>query len=607
MIRLLPDSVANQIAAGEVVQRPASVVKELMENAIDAGATQIGLIIKDAGKTLIQVKDNGSGMSDRDARMAFERHATSKISEIGDLEYLNTFGFRGEALASIAAVADVELRTRQAGEDLGCRLLISASKITGSEPVQCPEGSTFSVKNLFFNIPARRKFLKSDATELKYIINEFQKIAISNTGVEFTFINNGIEIYNLPCGNLRQRLSGIFGKNTGVSLIDAGAETSIVSITGVIGKPDRAKKSSGEQFFFVNNRYFRSAYFQKAIIRAYEQLLPADSYPSYFLFLSVDPLNIDVNIHPQKTEVKFEEEQAIWQIINAAIRESLSKYMVAPSIIFDMEDAPDIPVIDRNTQVTVPELNIDTNFNPFNIDRKSRTGTMEGWEQLYENFDRQGKHSFDSASLEKENNYEPEQRNIAGTETVKRRFLPVKDKYILTPVKSGIMMVDICRAHQRILFEYFLSMFETNFNIVSQQQLFPEKVELSVSDHMLFHSVCDELNKAGFDIRSFDNNSFIFCAIPAGLEKTNAKTIVDEILLSIKEDYNSRNWDTHEKLALSLAKAESVKRCGNLSDNEMEYLINKLFACKTPDIDGEGKPVIHIISMEDMDRFLLKN
>ncbi|MDR1130343.1 MAG: DNA mismatch repair endonuclease MutL [Prevotellaceae bacterium] len=594
MIKLLPDNVANQIAAGEVVQRPASVVKELMENAIDAGASQVNLVIKDAGRTLIQVTDNGSGMSDTDARMAFERHATSKIVEIKDLEYIRTFGFRGEALASIAAVSEVELKTRQKDGDLGVRLLISASKVVSSEPVQCSAGSSFSVKNLFYNIPARRKFLKSDPSELKQIINEFHRVAICNPGIEFTFNNNGTQLYSLAAGNQKQRLAGMFGKNIASALIDVNVETSIVRVSGFAGKADKAKKTPGEQFFFVNNRFFRSPYMQKAVYKAYEQLIPANMHPSFFIFLDVDPANIDVNIHPQKTEVKFEDEQAVWQIINAVVRESLSKYAVAPSIIFDMEGAPNIPVLERNTKVAAPEIAIDREYNPFKsagTQYSKPDKNMDGWEQFYKDFNRQSGTALDASIAGFE------QKTAFEDDVQKKRFLQIKDRYIATPVKSGLMLVDICKAHQRILFEEFIALFQANSPAVSQKQLFPETVELSISDYMLIQSVQGELEKMGFDIRSFDG-SIVFYAFPAGLEKANAKNIVDEILRNIKEDYNSPTWDTREKLALSLAKSESVKKCGILSDIEMEHLINRLFACKMPDIDAEGKPTISIVEIE---------
>jgi len=596
MIKLLPDNVANQIAAGEVVQRPASVVKELMENAVDAGASLISLIIKDAGRTLIQVTDNGSGMSDTDARMAFERHATSKISDVKDLDSIRTFGFRGEALASIAAVAEVELKTRLGSEDLGLRLLISASKVVSGEPVQYSTGSSFSVKNLFYNIPARRKFLKSDASELKQIIGEFQRVAICNVDTGFSFNNNGTQLYDLHPGNLKQRLAGIFGKSIATALIDVNIETSMVKISGFIGKADKAKRSTGEQFFFINNRFFRSPYFQKAVYKAYEQLLPADMHPSFFLFFEINPADIDINIHPQKTEVKFENEQAIWQILNAVVRESLSKYAVAPSIIFDMEGAPDIPVLGKNTKVDAPEITIDTEYNPFRTNNVRYTKpAMDGWEQFYTDFNKQSG-IIDAVIPDSESG----QKNVFENEKSKKRFLQIKDRYIATPVKSGLMLVDICRAHQRILFEEFILLFQANSIVASQKQLFPETVEMPASDFMLIQSVWSDLEKMGFDIRSFDNRSIVFCALPAGLEKANAKDIIDEILDNIKENYNSPTWDTHEKLALALAKSESVKRCGIFSDTEMEHLIDRLFACKMPDIDAEGKPTISIIEVEKL-------
>ncbi|MDR2027373.1 MAG: DNA mismatch repair endonuclease MutL [Prevotellaceae bacterium] len=596
MIKLLPDNVANQIAAGEVVQRPASVVKELMENAVDAGATQISLVIKDAGRTLIQVTDNGSGMSETDARMAFERHATSKITDISDLDSIQTFGFRGEALASIAAVSEVELKTRPENEDLGVRLLIAASKVVSSEPVQCAVGSGFSVKNLFYNIPARRKFLKTDASELRQIISEFQRVTICNPKVEFNFYNNGTLLYSLPAGNLKQRLTGMFGKNIANALIDVNIETSIVKVSGFIGKADKAKKSQGEQFFFANGRFFRSPYLQKAVYKAYEQLLPFDMHPSFFLFLDISPADIDINIHPQKTEVKFENEQAVWQILNAVARESLSKYAIAPSIIFDMEGAPDIPVPGKNVQISVPEITVDETYNPFRPvgSGYSKPDRIDGWEQFYNDFNRQSG-MFDAPTFN--SGPVPEQKAVFENDASKRRFLQIKDRYIVTPVKSGLMLIDICRAHQRILFEEFVLLFQTDSIASSQKQLFPETVELSPSDFMLIQSVWNDLRKMGFDMRSIDS-SIMFYAFPAGLEKVNARGIIDEILVNIKESYSDSNWNTQEKLALSLAKSESVKRCGNLSDTEMEHLVNRLFACRMPDIDAEGKPAISIIEIE---------
>jgi DNA mismatch repair protein MutL len=599
MIKLLPDNVANQIAAGEVVQRPASVVKELMENAVDAGSTQINLVIKDAGRTLIQVTDNGSGMSDTDARMAFERHATSKITTIRDLESIMTFGFRGEALASIAAVAEVELKTRLQNEDIGVRILISASKVLSSEPVQCAAGSSFSVKNLFYNIPARRRFIKTDASELRNIISEFQRVVICNTGVEFNFYNNGALLYNLPAGNLKQRLAGIFGKSIAVSLIDVNIETSIAKVTGFIGKADKAKKSQGEQFFFVNDRFFRTPYLQKAVYKAYEQLLPKGMHPSFFLFLYVNPADIDINVHPQKIEVKFENEQAVWQILHAVVRESLSKYAVAPSIEFDMDDAPNIPVLDRRTPVVAPEITVDERYNPFKSSGSGypKSSVIDGWEQLYSDFNqRSGTSEFSITEPAPEPVPEPEQQSAFDAGSAKKRFLQIKDRYIATPVKSGLMLIDICRAHQRILFEKFLRLCQSGSAVMSQKQLFPETVELPLADALLIQSVQDDLEKMGFDIQCSDN-CIVFNAFPAGLERTNARNIIDEILVNIKDDCRS-SWNTQEKLALSLAKSESAKTVGTFVDDEMEHLVNRLFACQTPDVDAEGKRVISILEIE---------
>jgi DNA mismatch repair protein MutL len=596
MIKLLPDSVANQIAAGEVVQRPASVVKELLENAVDAKADKITLIIKDAGRTLVQVTDNGTGMSDIDARMSFERHATSKITTAHDLECICTLGFRGEALASIAAVAEVELKTRRAEDELGTQIIIRASSIVSQASCQSGAGSSFAVNNLFFNIPARRKFLKSDAVEMKHVVGEFQRVALCNPDIAFVLNNDGSDMYNLPKASLKQRIVDMFGKGMNNMLIDMGVDTSLVKLSGFIGKPERARRNVSEQFFFINGRYFRSPYFQKAVQKAYEQLIPADVFPSFFIYFDVDPAKIDINIHPAKIDIKFEDEQAIWQIVNAAVRESLSRFAVVPSIMFDTEGAIDIPVLSKTTQIKMPVINTDASFNPFKSNQSSfEKEDVTGWENM-----------FGSFSGDEANGVPKQSKTFSDSETLApaNKFLQLKGKYILTPVKSGIMLIDIYRAHQRILYEEYLQLLEEQAT-VSQQELFPQTVELDAADYILMQSLLDSLENIGFDIRSFGNNTLMFYAFPAGIEDTDAHSLTEEILKMLRDDYSSE-WHFNERIALSLARAKAVKQSRTFSDMEMQNLVDKLFACLTPDRSADGKPILSIISTDELEERLNK-
>ncbi|MDR2564307.1 MAG: DNA mismatch repair endonuclease MutL [Prevotellaceae bacterium] len=595
-IKLLPDNVANQIAAGEVVQRPASVVKELMENAVDAKASKITLVIKDAGRTLIQVSDNGSGMSDLDARMAFERHATSKISEARDLERISTFGFRGEALASIAAVAEVELKTRREDDELGTLILIRASTLVTSESCQCSPGSNFAVKNLFYALPARRKFLKSDAVEMKHIVGEFQRVAICNPQIAFTFNDNGEEIYTLPKANLKQRIVDIFGKGMSNMLIDTGVDTTIINLSGFVGKPERARRNTNEQFFFVNNRYFRSPYLQKAVQKAYEQLMPADVHPSFFLYIEIDPSKIDVNIHPSKTEIKFDNEQAIWQIINAAVRESLSRFAIAPSLDFGNEHVIDIPVLTRNTQIKAPSIRTNKNYNPFN----SNINTFEreevsGWENLFANFDEENSNISEQSDLFADSQ----------NETAPKKFLQIKGKYILTSVKSGVLLIDIYRAHQRILYEEYLHKIDTQSNI-SNPSLFAHSVELDTADFILMQSILEGLKHIGFNISTVGNNTLVFHAYPAGIESEDPQAITEEMLKMLRDEFFNE-WTFKEQTALSIARVKALKQRRTLAEAEMQNLFDRLFACATPDISADGKPTLTIISTEELETKLLKN
>ena len=613
MIRILPDSVANQIAAGEVVQRPASVVKELLENAVDAGANQISLIIKDAGRTLIQVIDNGKGMNDMDARISFERHATSKIQSADDLNCIMTFGFRGEALASIASVAEVELKTRSIDSETGTVINISASEVVSQETVACPIGANFAVKNLFFNVPARRKFLKTDAVELRHIIAEFQRVVICNPKIAFKLINNGSELFNLPQANLRQRLMALFGKSINSTLIDVNVGTSIVNITGFVGKAGDVRKTPGEQFFFVNNRYFRSPYFQKAVMKAYEQLIPNNTFPSFFIFFEIDPSKIDINIHPTKTEVKFEDEQAVWQMLNAAVRESLSRFAVAPAIIFDTEGADNIPVLTRNTQINFTGVETDTAYNPFDEeDDKANTSNTKptsssykknsipsNWESLYTANQKNTQDLVDS--FENQDN-ETQQSDIDLKDIVQKRMcLQIKARYILTPVKSGLMVIEQNKAHQRILFEKFMCRLSNNNTQASQHKLYPQTVELNSGDYLLLEGMLEDLELLGFDIREAGDNSFTVYAMPIELGQSDANQIINDIIISIKE-YGGINIDTKKYIATLMAKNAAIKPNQMLNEQEMQYLVDSLFACTQPDISPEGKPTLTIVGMDELEK-----
>ncbi len=613
IIQLLPDSVANQIAAGEVIQRPASVVKELVENALDAGANEITIHIKDAGRTFIKITDNGCGMSPTDARMAFERHATSKITAANDLFSIRTMGFRGEALASVAAIADVELRTKRAEDEVGTFLHIIGSDVKLQEPAACANGTTITVKNLFFNVPARRKFLKGNTTELKHIINEIQRVALPNPDIRFLFYHNYSLLYDLGKSNYRRRIADIFGRNINQSLVPVGEQTSLVNITGFTGQPRYARKTMGEQFFFVNKRYMRHPYFHKAVTQAYEKLIPADTFPSYFLFLDIDPSSIDVNVHPTKTEIKFENDSAIWQIINAAIRESLGKHNIVPSIDFDQNGSIEIPVKGKDTKdITFPGIRINPDYNPFDKEQNSGrwqpeysrgdSDNLRHWEDLYHaqagsiNNNDQTKITFGK---------EEQDENAAGTKYSGKKILQIKQKYILTPVKSGVMLIDQKRAHERILYERFLDILKSD-SVTSQQQLFPQTIELDAGDCILMKSILDDLTALGFDIREFGNNTFVINGTPGMLDVASPQLIVEKLL----EEYKNSPVDAHTKardqIAQSLARASAIDYGTDLEKEEADHLIDKLFACETPNYSPDGKKVLTIIPLEDIDKLFVK-
>ena len=622
IIQLLPDSVANQIAAGEVIQRPASVVKELVENAIDAGATQIIINIKDAGRTLLQVSDNGCGMSETDARMAFERHVTSKIKSAGDLFSIRTMGFRGEAMASVAAIADVEIHTRQHEQEIGTALHITGSKFISQDAITCDAGTNILVKNLFFNVPARRRFLKANSTELKRIISEFQRVALAFPDIGFSLIHNQQPVYELQKDdNIRKRIMSVFGKSISNNLIPVDTETSLVRIKGFIGQPKHARRTYSEQFFFINQRYMRHPFFHRAIMQAYEKILPPDSIPSYFLYFEVDPQTIDINIHPTKTEIKFENESAIWQIIQASVRESLGKYNIVPSIDFDQAGNFDIPVAPRDaSSVKPPRIEVNPNYNPFEEEKRpTGAGWLNGpgqqnsdnWEKLYQDFNSpdlpvKNKSSFGEdqetqlidSSEQRPLEFSQQQEAYSG-----KTFFQFKNKYIFTPVKSGLMVIDQRRAHERILFENFMAILNSN-QFASQQQLFPQTFELEAADAELLNSVLDELKLLGFDIRKFGQNSFIINGTPAILDNSSPLDIIESLLEDLKTTASDLQEKAREKLALSLARASAIPYGYLMKPEEINQLIDQLFACTTPNYSPTGKKVLTIMPIEQFEKLL---
>ena len=588
-IKLLPDSVANQIAAGEVIQRPASIVKELMENSVDAGSNHIKVIIKDSGKTLVQVVDDGMGMSETDARLSFERHATSKIVSAQDLYAIRTNGFRGEALASIAAVAMVELKTKRKGADMGTIIQISGSKVEAQESCACPEGSSFAVKNLFFNIPARRKFLKSDNAEMRHIVNEFQKIALAHPEIKFNLYHNDSETYNLPAGNLRQRITGVFGKQINQELVTLDTETSLISIKGFVGKPESAHKKFGEQFFYVNNRFMKHPYFHKAVTEAYQKLLPPDAIPSYFIFMETDPASIDVNIHPSKTEIKFENEKPIWQILLASVREALGKFNIVPSIDFDNEALVDIPVRSSSSCIPdIPKIKINPDFNPFDNEPSSKSR-----HKFFDHFEKEKSQNWEKLFVP----LKEEEQNIAVAE---RKIFQIKGKYIACPVISGIMLIDQKRAHERILYEKYLNSLNSN-QFVSQTDMFPVALELNPLDMMVVKEIEPELSVLGFKIEYKEDNVIVLTGKPAGNEAIDAA----ELFKTFAEEYRNSGADAvlgmKEKIAASMASASAVSYGKILSQRERENLFDSLFACKEPNYSANGKPVITIVTIEEID------
>ncbi|WP_300485661.1 DNA mismatch repair endonuclease MutL [Flavobacterium sp.] len=634
IIQLLPDHVANQIAAGEVVQRPASVVKELIENAVDAGATEIKLIVKDAGKTLIQVIDNGKGMSVTDARLCFERHATSKIRHAEDLFSLHTKGFRGEALASIAAIAHVEMKTKQDQEELGTHIVVEGSKFVSQEVAVLPKGTSFSVKNLFFNIPARRNFLKSDTVEFRHVIDEFERVALAHANIHFVLFHNGSEMFNLPASNFRQRIVNVFGGKTNEKLVPVKESTEIVEIQGFVGKPEFAKKSRGEQFFFVNDRFIKSPYLHHAVMAAYEGLLKDGCQPSYFLYLDLPPHTIDINIHPTKTEIKFDDEQALYAILRSSIKHSLGQFNVAPVLDFERDATLDTPYDYSGKDAETPLIQVDANFNPFlEEDTKpvtnfsaSFSGNMtsgtrsagsnpsfsaggykketsgQNWESLYVGL-KQATEEVEIGEIQLES------EEVTGSlfdehtidEVSNNRTYQIHKKYIVSPIKSGMLIVDQRRAHQRILYEQFL----TNITVhqaSSQQLLFPLELYFSKAELAIITELKPSLESTGFVFEAFHDDRVTISGLPVNVAESEVTILLEELIGDLQGELPENSFSQCDRIAKSMARSLAVKTGTYLTEHEQETMVNTLFACKEPNVSPFLKPTFITMRVEDIDK-----
>lgn len=610
IIQLLPDHVANQIAAGEVVQRPASVVKELLENAIDADASSIKLIIKDAGKTLVQVIDNGKGMSVTDARLSFERHATSKIRTADDLFHLHTKGFRGEALASIAAIAHVELKTKQEYNDVGSAIVIEGSNITSQDVVVTPKGTSISVKNLFFNIPARRNFLKSNTVELRHVIDEFHRVALAHPNISFAFYNNGSETFNLPISNYRQRIVNIFGAKTNEKLVPVEEETEVLNISGFVGKPVFAKKTRSEQYFFVNDRFIKSPYLNHAISSAFDGLLKTGNHPSYFLNLTVDPQSIDINIHPTKTEIKFDDEHTLYALLRSAVKHSLGQFNIAPVLDFERDANLDTPYNFDKKDTNTPVIEVDRTFNPFKESYSSgkqitafKKQTINNWDSLYVGLESKGtktEHNFSEV------HFESEETNISAFSDENKidkiqTTYQLHNKYIVSTIKSGMLVIDQHRAHQRILYEDFLK----NMTIkegVSQQLLFPLQLHFSTKEIEIINQLKGDLEHTGFVFSNNTKESIEIIGVPLNVPESEVSIILEQLIGDVENEVPDSNFSPTDLLAKSMAKSLAIKRGQSLQKDEQEHLVNKLFACKEPNVSPTNRATFITMSVDELDK-----
>jgi DNA mismatch repair protein MutL len=608
IIQLLPDAVANQIAAGEVVQRPASAVKELIENAIDAGADKIQLILKDAGKSLIQVIDNGCGMSLTDARMCFERHATSKIRKAEDLFAIRTMGFRGEAMASIAAIAQVELKTRRHEDELGTCILIEGSEVVSQEACSANTGTSICIKNLFYNTPARRNFLKSNPVEMRHIIDEFQRVALANPQVFFTMHHDGQEVYHLPSAALKQRIVHLFGNNYNQRLVPVEEETTIINLRGFVGKPEFARKTRGEQFFFVNNRFIRDAYLNHAVLTAFQELLPDETFPLYVLFIDIDPGKIDINVHPTKTEIKYQDEKSIYAIIRSAVKRSLGKYNITPTLDFDQENSIGHLITPKPfDEIVQPSIAFNPDFNPFANEKKSEReipflrntndynkAIPRNWDTLYEI---SKKEETLQHEMHAEKSIPVDEQEI--TKSSERQFFQVHNRFIMSQIKSGFMLISQQAAHERILYERFLQQLQ-NHSGVSQQSLFPQSVTLNSSDFELLRELLPDIRALGFDIREFGKNTVVVEGIPADISNANEHELLEQLLEGFKNNLAILKLDKRDNLARSLARNAAIKTGVKLSLDEMNQLVDQLFACQMPNLALNGKPVITTFTLNEL-------
>lgn len=600
IIQLLPDSVANQIAAGEVIQRPASVIKELVENAIDAGATMINVAVVDAGRTSIQVIDNGRGMSETDARLAFERHATSKIRTADDLFALHTMGFRGEALASIAAVAQVELKTRMEGDDIGTHISISGSRVVGQEPVSCPVGSNFSVQNLFFNVPVRRKFLKSNTTELNNILSAFERIVLVYPEVSFTFHNNGVEVFNLKASSTHQRIVDVFGKKINQELLPISVDTTVCRISGFVGKPESARKKGAHQYFFVNGRYMKHGFFHKGVMQAYERLIATGDQIPYFIYFNVEPENIDVNIHPTKTEIKFDNEVAIWQILSAAVKDALGRFSDVTAINFDMEGRPDIPVFTQTDDgLSAPKVDYNPQYNPFKESNQQvyrRDDVPQDWEKLYAGL------KPDDAGQKGIFDVEPSSTSGIIDEKAPTHY-QYKGQYIMTAVKSGLMIIDQYRAHVRILYDRYMQQMKSSGHS-SQKMLFPEVVQFPPSDIVMLQKVMPEMEHLGFELSDLGGGSYAVNGIPSSIEGVRVDVLIKDMVSSAMESGALDTDGINHSLALSLARSAAIPQGQVLSNDEMESIVNELFATSNVNYTPDGKTILFILKQQEIEQKL---
>ncbi|RXP47056.1 DNA mismatch repair endonuclease MutL [Lutibacter sp. HS1-25] len=597
IIQLLPDHVANQIAAGEVVQRPASVVKELLENAIDSGATNIKLIVKDAGKALVQVIDNGIGMSPTDARLSFERHATSKIKKAEDLFNLHTKGFRGEALASIAAIAHVELKTKQDQQEIGTYIKIEGSAVTLQENVATAKGTSISVKNLFYNIPARRNFLKSNTVETRHIVDEFQRVALAHPNISFSFYHNENEIYNLITGNLRQRIVAIFGKKTNEKLVPIEEETAIVTVQGFVTKPEFAKKQRGEQFFFVNDRFIKSTYLNHAVTSAFESLISNGQFPTYFLYLTVPADSIDINIHPTKTEIKFNDEKTLYAILRSTIKHSLGQYNVAPVLDFERSASFDTPYDFKNKNTSTPRVSVNPDFNPFKTEKQNsinfpyKRETTQQWESLYT--------GIDVENIEVESTL-VNSKLFSETSTNSKTY-QIHNKYIVSSIKSGIVYIHQNLAHQRILYEEFLENITVK-EALSQQLLFPLEIHFNKTDIILIKEIKEDLENIGFLFDKILDDTIVIKGIPVTITESQISSIIEQLLEDIKNDVPDASFSQLDVMAKSLSKSLAIKTGTNIELKEQEEIVNKLFNCKQPDVSPFGKTTFVTIDIDEIDK-----